>query len=73
VDVRFSDMLARSDNQFQLAGQYFIVDSEGRGRDRSVLFDIVEPISAPYGPSQAADARARAISRLSVEIAQKGL
>ncbi|MCT4577277.1 ABC-type transport auxiliary lipoprotein family protein [Donghicola sp.] len=73
VDVRFSDMLARSDNQFQIAGQYFIVDSEGRGRDRAVLFDITEPISAPYGAPQAAEARARAISRLSVEIAQKGL
>ncbi|WP_370229982.1 PqiC family protein [Salipiger bermudensis] len=73
VDVRFTDMLARSDNQFQLAGQYFVVDSEGRGRDRAALFDIQEPIEAPHGPAQAAEARARAISKLSAEIAQKGL
>ncbi|MEY8882673.1 membrane integrity-associated transporter subunit PqiC [Donghicola sp. XS_ASV15] len=73
VDVRFTDMLARSDNQFQIAGQYFVVDSEGRGRDRAVLFDIQEPVSAPFGPAQAADARARAIANLAAEIAQKAL
>lgn len=73
VDVRFTNVLARADNTLQVSGQYFVVDSEGRGRDRAVLFDIAEPIAAPSGPAQMAEARARAITALAVDIAQKGL
>lgn len=73
VDVRFTEMLARSDNQFQLTGQYFVVDSEARGRDKSVLFDILEPVAEPYGPAQVAAARANAVAKLAADIAQKAL
>ncbi|NVO23647.1 PqiC family protein [Donghicola mangrovi] len=73
VDVRFTEMLGRADNRFQLTGQYFVVDSEGRGRDKSVLFDIQEPVAAPYGPAQIAAARAGAVAKLAADIAQKAL
>ncbi|PRY94185.1 PqiC family protein [Donghicola tyrosinivorans] len=73
VDIRFSDLLAQADGTLLLAGQYFVVDSEGRGRDRARLFRITETIDGTGSPADIARARSAALAKLAEEIVQNGL
>lgn len=70
--LRFSQMVARTDGQFRVAGQYFVANLEG-GRERSGLFDLSVPYDASGGPAAIARARGQAILDLAKLIAREGL
>lgn len=73
VDVRVERFLSQADGMLVLAGQYFVADLDGRGRDRARLFSLSAPLANDLTPSTAAEARARLVSELALKIARDGL
>lgn len=73
VDVRVERFLSQADGMLVLAGQYFVADLDGRGRDRARLFSLSAPLANDLTPSAAAEARARLVSELALKIARDGL
>ncbi|SHG81569.1 hypothetical protein SAMN05444003_1059 [Cognatiyoonia sediminum] len=70
VDVRVTQMLAGTDGSFRLSGQYFVGGDGISFRNSSHSFDIVEPLSGE-GSQAIANAKARAVLRLSEDIARR--
>lgn len=73
VDVRVERFLSQADGTLVLAGQYFVADLEGRGRDRARLFNLSLPLATGMTPAEAAEARARLVMDLALKIAKDGL
>lgn len=73
VDVRVERFLSTADGTLTLAGQYFVADLDGRGRDRSRLFSLSVPMAVDASPAVIAGARARLVSDLALTIAKDGL
>ena len=73
VDVRVERFLSQADGTLVLAGQYFVADLDGRGRDRARLFSLSAPLANDLTPSAAAEARARLVTELALKIARDGL
>jgi uncharacterized lipoprotein YmbA len=73
VDVRVERFLSTANGTLSLAGQYFVADLDGRGRDRARLFSLTTTLPADASPTAVAEARARLISELAVTIAKDGL
>ena len=73
VEVRVEQMVASRSGVFRLSGQYFVVDMEGRGRDRAALFDVSAPLDPEAGPNAIATARAGVVAELAQVIARDGL
>ncbi|MEQ9041139.1 MAG: PqiC family protein [Silicimonas sp.] len=73
VDVRVERFLSQADGMLVLAGQYFVADLDGRGRDRARLFSLSAPLANDLTPSAAAEARARLVTELALKIARDGL
>lgn len=71
LDIRFEDLLARADGQYQASGQYFVAVEEGR--ERSGIFDLAVPYNPEAGPAAIAEARGALILNVAAEIARKGL
>ncbi|MCB2116481.1 MAG: membrane integrity-associated transporter subunit PqiC [Rhodobacteraceae bacterium] len=69
LDLRVERMLARTDGQFELSGQYAIASPDGAVRERLERFDILVPLpsSDAAGISTAAG---RAIAKLGEQIAR---
>ena len=72
LDIRFADIVARTDGTFSATGQYFVGVPDGR-RERSGLFDLTVPYDPDGGPKAIAAARGQIVLDLSYEIARKGL
>ncbi|SLN24498.1 hypothetical protein AQS8620_00719 [Aquimixticola soesokkakensis] len=72
IDVRVENMLATNAGLFQLSGQYYVSDTEGRGRNSARFFEISEPLTGSDLGALAA-ARARAVVRLAEDIATRGM
>lgn len=73
VDVRVERFLTAPDGALTLAGQYFVADIDGRGRDRARLFDLSQPLDPSASATAAAEARARLVTALALMIAKDGL
>lgn len=73
VDVRVERFLGQADGTLVLAGQYFVADMEGRGRDRARLFRFSIDLSADATPAEAAEARAGLVRDLAMRIAKESL
>ena len=73
VDVLVERFLRAPDGSLVLAGQYFVADMAGRGRDRARLFTLTEPLTSEASAAEAASARARLVAALAVKIAKDGL
>lgn len=72
LEVRFTDLVAKTTGQFTATGQYFVAVSDGR-RERSGLFDLSVPFDANGGPTAIARARGQLILDLAEYIARNGL
>ncbi len=70
VEVRVAQMLAGADGVFRLSGQYFVGGDGIDYRNSSHQFDLSEPLVGE-GVSAIATAQARAVLRLSEDIARK--
>ncbi|WP_413718394.1 membrane integrity-associated transporter subunit PqiC [Silicimonas sp. MF1-12-2] len=73
VDVRVERFLSQADGTLVLAGQYFVADMDGRGRDRARLFSLSVPLAPGMSPAEAAGARAGLVRDLALRIARDGL
>ena len=73
VDVRVERFISTADGALVLAGQYFVADMDGEGRDRARLFSLSAPLSGAVTPAAAAEARARLVTELALRIARDGL
>ena len=73
VDVRVERFLSQADGTLVLAGQYFVADMEGQGRDRARLFRFSNNLSGDVTASGAAEARAGLVRDLALRIAKDGL
>lgn len=73
VDVRVERFLSQADGTLVLAGQYFVADMDGNGRDRSRLFRLSMPLAGDITPAAAAEARAALVRDLALRIAKDGL
>lgn len=72
VDVRVERFVADESGVVTMAGQYFVADLDGRGRDRARLFSLAVP-AANLGVAEAAQARAQLVADLALLIARDGL
>lgn len=72
LEVRFSDLLARTSGEFRASGQYFVAVRDG-GRERSGLFDLKVAFDPAGGPNAIAAARGQLILDLARYIARNGL
>lgn len=70
VEVRVAQMLAGADGIFRLSGQYFVGGDRIDFRNSSHQFDLSEPLVGD-GVSAIATAQARAVLRLSEDIARR--
>lgn len=73
VEVRFEEFVASRRGEFRLAGQYFVADLEGTGRDAARLFRLSVPLAPEAGPLEIAAARGRAMLALAEDIAGNAL
>lgn len=73
VDVRVERFLSQADGTLVLAGQYFVADLDGAGRDRARLFNLSASLGAEVSSVATAEARARLVRDLAVRIARDGL
>lgn len=73
VDVRVERFLSGSDGTLVLAGQYFVADIAGQGRDHAHIFDLSVPLLGGASPASAAEARARLVRELALRIARDAL
>lgn len=71
VDVRVERFLVEN-GALVLAGQYFVADLDGGGRDHAHLFALSEPV-AGLSLDTIATARGHLIAALALEIAQEAL
>ncbi|MEL6550128.1 MAG: ABC-type transport auxiliary lipoprotein family protein [Pseudomonadota bacterium] len=71
VDVRVEEFII-SNGVVRLAGQYFVADQEGRGRDHAHLFDLSRPIAGASAAAAGAG-RSALIADLAREIARDAL
>jgi uncharacterized lipoprotein YmbA len=67
LEVRIARMLAGSDGNFLLYGQYFVTSDQGNGGDLAKNFEIVVPING-VGPGSTATAQSEALQKLALEI-----
>lgn len=72
VEVRFSDLIAKTSGIFVASGQYFVAVADGR-RERSGPFEISVPFDPAGGPGAIAAARGQLILDLARFIANSGL
>lgn len=72
LDLRFESFVARADGTFFVSGQYFLGRLDG-GREKSGLFELVEPISEPLDSTNIAQARGRAVANLARFLASNAL
>lgn len=72
VEVRISDLLARSDGTYVASGQYFVANGLGRA-DRTRSFDLSVGYDPEAGPTAIAAARSALIVMLAKQIARDGL
>lgn len=72
LDLRFKSFVARADGTFFVSGQYFLGRLDG-GRERSGLFELVEPIGEPLDSTNIAKARGRAVANLARFLANNAL
>jgi len=73
LEIRFAELVAMTTGSFRASGQYFVAVEEGKGRERSGLFDLSVPFDPAGGPSAIAAARGQLILNLSRYLAQNGL
>lgn len=73
IDVRVEQFVSAQDGTIRLAGQYFVADLDGRGRDRARLFSLATPTPADGTVIDPVSARGRLIADLAVMIARDGL
>jgi hypothetical protein len=64
-------MHARADGTFGVSGQYFVTSENGR--DRARLFDLSTLVGGERTPADLADARARLVRDLALDLARRGL
>lgn len=72
VEVRFSDLIAKTSGVFTASGQYFVAVTDGR-RERSGTFELNVPFDPAGGPGAIAAARGQLILDLARHIAKTGL
>jgi uncharacterized lipoprotein YmbA len=70
VDVRIDRMVAQSDGQFQLAGQFSIAAPDGAVRESLNRFDILQPLAADT-PDAIAQATSAVLLTLARQIATR--
>lgn len=74
VEVRIEEFVAsRLTSEFRMSGQYFVAALEGRGRNRSGVFNLSVALPEDAGPRAIAEARSRIVVNLAELIARKGL
>lgn len=71
VDVRVEDLIVTG-GSLRLAGQYYVADLEGGGREHAHLFEFSTPVAGGSAASIAAG-RAELIAELAKDIARRGL
>lgn len=71
VEIRVETMHARADGTFGFSGQYFVTSQNGR--DRARLFDLSTLVGGERTPADLADARARLVRDLALDLARRGL
>ena len=73
VDVRVERLLADENGLLTLAGQVFVADTVGRGRDRARLFTLTSQLDDASDAAALARARADLVAQLALLIAKDGL
>lgn len=73
IDVRIERLEGTPNGGLIMAGQYFVADLDGRGRDTARLFTLSLPVNEGGVPLTPGDSRAQLVADLAEMIARQGL